>query len=130
MFNFFMGPNQVASVEGEVAMYEKLKEVLEWTWDFILTKVGYYQEEGYETFNEEEDNQKVHNVVETDPNQEAEAEKVEEEKKKTKGSKIASAGDINIEITPIEETKDHGSKSDIGYDNLIVSFKNDNVSNV
>ena len=113
MFNFYMNPTQSPSVEGEIAMYDKIKEVIEWTWDFVLTKVGYYQEEDYVNFNEEES---VHGGVPT--------EAIHEEGVKDKGN--VANGDIEIEITPIEDIQEKSK----GRENLIVTYKNDNVINV
>jgi len=122
MFALFT-PSQAISVEGEVALYDKLKEVIEWTWDMILTKIGYYKEEDDFVGFAEEDSQH------TQQNRSHTEEEYEKSEKKAKESKTAT-GDINIEITQLPDTDDQLKATELGHDQLIVTFKTENVTNV
>lgn len=57
MLTFTPIPGQGTSVTGEVALYDKLKELGEWMWDCLTCKLPCCDNDDYDNLNEEEEHQ-------------------------------------------------------------------------
>lgn len=77
-----------ASAEGEVALYDKVKEYAELAWDFILCKVGLCEEEEYDSLHEEKEEAR-HSVL--------------EEFKNPHKNKATEAEEVKLEFNTIED---------------------------